>query len=363
MKLCPTYRKGRAIGMSQADTHRRNLARLREKEATLRKEINRHQSDEANARQDAGRQLASANKASSPSSRNSYASAAKRATKKAIDAGRKAADVTQKIAQNARDQANKMSMLQSAERREQLATSREDERRRRSELNHARQLSRLSTISHVRYVHIRQPEPEKLRVLYLTANPDLDLMTEAEFRQVQQALRGAKYRERIEVQLRPAATFQDLLDGLNDVRPHIVHFSGHSGEEAIQLDHGGIVKGGGVIVDFALLVQALAATDQPPELLVLNSCDSLDGVSVILPAVPVIIGMSDAVPDTAAIVFSQQFYAAIASGQSVGAALRQGKVKIQAVLLDDHASELPCFVARDDVEIDSLVLVKAHAEG
>jgi hypothetical protein len=30
------------------------------------------------------------------------------------------------------------------------------------------------------------------------------------------------------------------------------------------------------------------------------------------------------------------------------------------VLLDDDASELPTFVARDDVDLDSLVLVQAH---
>ncbi len=344
--------------MGQVDTYRRDVARLREKEAALRKELNRHQSDEAKAQEDVRKQLTSANKTTSASSRSSYANAAERARKRAIEAGRRIADVTHKIAQNAKDQASKMSSLQSAERAEQLAAGREDERRRRKELEHARQMNRLAVIPEVRYIHVRQPEPEKLRVLYLTANPDLDLMTEAEVRQVQQALRGAKYRERVEVQLRPAATFQDLLDGLNDVCPHIVHFSGHSGQEAIQFDHGGPIKERGQVVDFALLVEALLATDQPPNLLVLNSCDSLEGVSVILPAVPVIIGMSDAVPDTAAIVFSQQFYAAIASGQSVGAALKQGKVKIKAVLLDDEAGELPSFVAREDVDIDSLVLVK-----
>lgn len=344
--------------MSQVSTYRRDVARLREKEAGLRKELSRYQSDEAKALEDARKQLISAERATSPASRNSYASAAERARKKAVEAGRKISDVTHKIAQNAKDQASKMNSLQSAERAELIAAERDDERRRRKELEHARQLNRLAVVPEIRYVHVRQPEPEKLRVLYLTANPDLDLMTEAEVRQVQQALRGAKYRERVEVQLRPAATFQDLLDGLNDVCPHIVHFSGHSGREAIQFDHGSLTTDRGQVVNFLLLVEALSATDKPPDLLVLNSCNSLEGVSIVLPAVPVIIGMSDAVPDTAAIVFSQQFYAAIAGGQSVGSALRQGKVKIKAVILEDDAGELPSFVARDDVDIDSLVLVK-----
>lgn len=344
--------------MSQADTYRRDIARLREKEAALHKELNRHQSDEAKALDDVRKQMAYATKTSSSSSQNSYLNAVERARKKTVDAGRKIAEVSHKIAQNAKELANKTNSLRSAERSEQLAVGREDERRRRKELEHARKINRLTAVPEIRYVHIRQPEPEKLRVLYMTANPDLDLMTEAEVRQVQQVLRGAKYRDLVDVQLRPAATFQDLLDGLNDVCPHIVHFSGHSGESAVQFNREDITKGNGQIIDFTLLMQALSATDKPPELLVLNSCNSLEGVSVLLPAVPVIIGMSDAVPDTAAIVFSQQFYAAIASGQSVGAALRQGKLKIKAVLLDDNSDELPNFIARDDVSLDSLVLVK-----
>src|SRR5690606_3160381 len=115
-----------------------------------------------------------------------------------------------------------------------------------------------------------------------------------------------------------AATFQDLLDGLNDVRPHIVHFSGHGGGQAINLDNGELAAPDADVVGFELLVDALGATDQPPQLLVLNACDTLAGTEVILPAVPVVIGMTDDVPDMAAILFAQQFYAAIASGQSVG---------------------------------------------
>jgi hypothetical protein len=344
--------------MSLSDSYRRDLARLKEREAALHKDLHRHQSDQAKASEEERRQTNYATRASSASSINSYLNAAERARKRAVDFGKKIADVNHKLAQNAKDQAAKVASLRSAERSEQQATARDDDRRRRKELDHARQLSRIAATPQVRFVHIRAPEPEKLRVLYLAANPSLDLMTETEFRQVQQALRGAKYRDRVDVEFRPAATFQDLLDGLNDVRPHIVHFSGHSDDSAVQFGRGELTPHTGIAIDFALLVQALASTDQPPELLVLNSCDSLYGAGVILPAVPVVVGMSDSVPDTAAIAFSQQFYAAIASGQSVGAALRQGKVVINAVALDDAVSALPQFVARDDVDIDQLVLVK-----
>lgn len=344
--------------MSQVDNYRKQLAGLREREAGLRKDLNRHETDEANAKADANRQNEYARKSSSPSSKKSYLSASERAQRKAIDAGKKAADIAGKLAQNSKDQTRIASSLRSAEQSDQRRQDRDGEQRRRKDLDHARTLGRLAATPTVRYVHIRPPEPEKLRVLYMMANPGRDLMTEAEVRHVQQSLRGAKYRDRVDIQLRPAATFQDFIDGLNDVRPHIVHFSGHADTNAIQLDHGGITSAGGVDVDFNLLVKALASTDTPPQLLVLNACYSLNAAAIILPAVPVVIGMSDAIHDDAAIVFSQQFYAAIAAGQSVGAALRQGKVTIEAKFLDNDAAELPQVRARDDVSIDELILVK-----
>lgn len=344
--------------MSEADTYVQDLARLRETEAALRKDLNEYQGDEARALEEALRHMMSANKAASLSERECHTNAAQRARDRALDAGRNAADVAQKITCNEKLQENTLSRLRSAERAGQLAIASDDPHSRREHVAQLRRIERLARLPDVRFVPVRSPALEKLRVLYLTTDPFLDIATELEVRQVQQALQGAKYRDRVDVQLRSAATFPDLIAGLNAVRPHIVHFSGCAGD-TIRIDDDDVLHGGD-IVDFASLMRALAATDRPPELLVLNECASLAGVAVVLPAVPVIIGMSDSIQDTAAIVFSQQLYAAIASGQSVGAALRHGTDKIKAVLLDDDASELPTFVARDDVDLDSLVLVQAH---
>lgn len=343
--------------MSAADTYVQDLARLREIETTLRKELNQHQADEARALEDALRQLMLANKSESQALRDSYGGAAQQARQKAIEAGRKATEVAQQIARNEKLQENTLSRLRSAERAGQLASLPETERLRREEAQHVRQLERLARIADVRYKPLRAPAAEKLRVLYLTSHPFLDLTTELEVRQVQQALQGAKYRDRVEVQLRPAATFPDLIAALNSVRPHIVHFSGHT-SEVFRLDDGDIMPGGNS-VDFTSLVRALVATDRPPELLVLNACGPLKRAAPVLPAVPVVMGLADSMLDTAAIVFSQQFYAAIASGQSVGAAFRHGKAKVEAVLLEDDASELPDCLVREDVDLDTLVLVRS----
>ena len=335
--------------MSGTSTHGRELARLREKEAALRKELSRQQAEEAKALEDALKLVMSANKAASASSRNTYGRAVQRARKRAADANRKAGEISEKIAQNAQRQANKMSRLRAAERARQLLTDLG---------SNARQLNRIVSVA---LPDSRQRASKQLRVLYLTANPELDLLAEAEVRQVQQALRTARYRDRVEIQSRLATSFQELLDVLRDVRPQIVHFSELQGEETLRLDTEGWSNGGDDAIDFTAFARALAQIEQPPKLLMLNARAPLQAAAVVLPIVPVIVGLPDAMLETAAIVFSQQLYAALATGYSVGDALRRGKLKMTAVLLDE-ADALPTFIARGDVDVDSVVLMDAASD-
>ena len=362
--------------MTSSDGYRRDLASLMSKAADLSKEQSRYEVDRAKALAEHSRKLDSAQRATSQSSIQSYTRDANREQQKAADLGAKIAAINAKLAQNAKDQASKNAYLQSALKSEQQTANRDAEKRRQAEKDHARALEKdaekLRRIeeNHARdlafltrrplhYVPIELPKPEKLRIIYLTANPHMDLRTDAEVRGVQQVLRGAKYRDLVEVEQRPAATLQDLMDGLNDVRPHIVHFSGHGGGQVVDFEKDDLRGNEGHGIGFNLLMEALAASDDPPKMLVLNACDTLNGADKILPAVPVVIAMSEAVLDTTAQLFAFSLYAAIASGQSVGAALRQARVRIKAALPDEPAeAELPQHVTRDGVDVDSLVFVR-----
>ncbi|MGA7148187.1 MAG: CHAT domain-containing protein [Microbacterium sp.] len=108
-------------------------------------------------------------------------------------------------------------------------------------------------------------------------------------------------------------------------------------------------------VEFTLLARVLGATDDPPRLIVLNACESLAGADELLRTVPVVIGMSDRIGDTSAVVFASAFYSGIASAQSVASSLEQAKVRMLAATLD--GSELPELRTRDDVDPSVLVLV------
>lgn len=181
-----------------------------------------------------------------------------------------------------------------------------------------------------------------LTVLYLFANPDPDpnpdkyIRPDAEAKRVLEAIRGSKYRDNVSIEMRPAAGLQTILDGLNDHHPQVVHFSGHSNSHGVAGDNGAIGQTATEELSYKLVASALGAMDNPPSVVVFNSCYSAAARSEILKHVPIMIGMTDSVSDTAAVAFAMQFYSALASGASVRSAYSQGIVAVSAVSLDEE---------------------------
>jgi hypothetical protein len=325
-------------------------------------------------RSDAAKERAKITPRTSDSMARSHQRAAEAAEKRAITEDGRVSKHSKKLGQLATDLVNAQAGLdreikatarrnESARKAAARRAGQDDTRRRQAEKRHAQEIARISQPV-VRYVHevrtIPAPKPEVLRVLYLTANPKLDLRTEVEVRDVRQAVRAATHRDLIEIIAMPAATPEDLLDGLNDVRPHVVHLSSHAGEETVVFDNASIESPAGREVTLDLLAKALGATRDPPVLLVLNGCDTLDGAEVLLGSTPVIIAMATEITDLAASVFAARFYAAIASAQPIGPAVRQGSVALDFAGTGEGWK--PRLLARDDVELDNLVLVKIAPE-
>jgi hypothetical protein len=321
-------------------------------------------------RGDAAKELAKITPKTSESSARTFRRNAESSERRANTEDAKASKAATKLGDLAKDLASAQVNLQ----REEQATARREDtkrkaeariseqagaRRRQSEKTHAREIARL--MSHeVRYVHevraIPAPQPEILRVLYLTANPEMNLRTEAEVRGVRIAVRGALHRDLIKIDYYPAATPEDLLTGLNDLRPHVVHFAGHAGDAALLFDNGDVGAPAGRFVPYELFARALAATDTPPGLVILNGCDTVEGANVLLNTTAVIIATADSIGDLAASTFAAKFYAAIASGQSIGASVEQGKVAVDFMGLGEGWKH--DVLARTDVDAAQQVLVK-----
>lgn len=359
--------------MSRSDTIRSDISRLETKGATLSRDLAKHQDAAVKADAAASKKRAEAARTKSEPTRRSAVAAAEREDRKKVDALRKAAEVEKKIAANNRAIGQKSTALTGALKSEQTVQDRAADKRRRTELQHARQVVQASRpTSAIRYVQVAPPQPEILRVLFVTANPEavertvehpdgsvettgVWLRVDYEVRQVREMLKKSKYRELVTIEHLPAATTYDLLEGLNEHRPHVVHFSGHANSLGLLMENdAGTQVGDGL--DFSLLARLLGATDEPPRLVVLNACESLAGAEDLLQTIPTVIAMSEAIDDASAVVFAARFYSGVASAQSVASALEQAKVAMEAASLD--GSHVPEARSRDDVDLEPLVLVR-----
>ena len=339
----------------------RRIAQLRKDEAAVRKQLNAAHMAVAKGRSEAAKKRHQASKTTSSSMTNSYLHAAEVAERKANSEEKKAVGLTKRLSELAAKQATASHQLESARKTAVRTETAADLRRRSADKRHAREVSKIArpTVRHLHEVRkVEPPKAEKLRVLYLTANPDSEnfLRVDVEVREVRQAVRKSTHRDLIEINHLPAATPEDLLDGLNDIRPHVVHFSGHGDGTSLLFDDALVEGSVGRTVSFDLLARALAATDHLPKMVILNACDSLEGADELLDAVPVVIAMKSSISDLAATAFAARFYSAIASAQSIQAATKQGSVAVD--LLDLEEGWGPQLLTRGDIDVASMALVQ-----
>jgi hypothetical protein len=126
-----------------------------------------------------------------------------------------------------------------------------------------------------------------------------------------------------------------LIQGLNDHAPAVIYFSGHGNESGVGTDDPKSARPPGKLVSFELLAKAIAATDTPPQVIVLNSCESAGARKSFFPPAKAIVAMGDSIGDLAATAFAAKSYATIAAGQSLHSAFAQGKVAVEAVSIDE----------------------------
>ncbi|MEU9668492.1 CHAT domain-containing protein [Streptomyces bobili] len=204
------------------------------------------------------------------------------------------------------------------------------------------------------------PKPERLRLLMLGAGPEGELRVAREQSRIHAAVRDATHRDWVEMDPHPAATTDHLLTGLTRFRPHVVHFSGHSTEDLLVFEKDLDRRHHGAVVTAEAFARALAAVDEPPVLVVLNSCASAAQAEKLIGTVPFAIGMSASIGDMDAIAYAARFYATLCEGQSLRAANAVAKSAIELAGLTHH--DLPTLFHAPDVNPAGIHLVKPPAE-
>jgi CHAT domain len=201
----------------------------------------------------------------------------------------------------------------------------------------------------------------KIKILFLAADPlskppersAARLLLDEDVRAIRIKVRAAEHRDALDFDYRLAARPDDLLQGLNETHPQVVHFSGHGGSRGLVLmDAEGRHPHH---VDADALSQLFRAFRGDIRLVVLNACFSLPQAEAIAKVVGCTIGTSGAISDAAAITFGASFYGAVAFGHSVQAAFDQAC----AALALSHWTERDCprLVARPGVDPARIVLV------
>ncbi|MBZ0275360.1 MAG: TIR domain-containing protein [Anaerolineae bacterium] len=166
---------------------------------------------------------------------------------------------------------------------------------------------------------------EKTRILFLAANPSHTnpLRLGEEIRTILERIRGSRYRDQLDTKQGWAVRYSDLQQYLLEYAPHIVHFSGHGGENgAIMLEN---ERGESQPVNKKTLQLLFRAfKEKGVRLVVLNACFSAVQAEVIAEEVGCVVGMTRAVGDRATVAFAGAFYNALTFGRSVQAAFNLG---------------------------------------
>ncbi|MEU3917995.1 hypothetical protein [Streptomyces sp. NPDC029004] len=343
---------------------RGQLERKNKSRADADKKVGEYRRKEADKRSAATKARAAAAKSQNASTVKSRLREADRYEDQTNSAASDAATWTAKAAQYGKEAADLQVKLAKAEQAERQAADRARERARKEAERRAASSQRAiqgrltATEGQVSIVlrELRAPKPEKLRVLMLGASSEGDLRVNREQAQIRRAVERALHRDLVALDVRPAATTDDLLDGLSQFRPHVVHFSGHSDTDLIVFEQDVDEPHEGAIVTARAFASAIKATDDPPLLVLLNSCHSAAQIDNLVETVPFAIGMADEIGDGDAITYAARFYASVANGHSVQAAHDLGRAAIELAGLPDH--ELPTLACALDVDAKATLLVQ-----
>ena len=278
---------------------------------------------------------------------------------------KKIADLEARISAKVADISQTLKKLEQVEKQDQKKQDADGNRRRDEELRHARAVTRESErqvhlqkqISNSRLVIDLARLPETIKVLFVASNP-LDqnqLRLDEEIRAITEKVRASDYRDSVQFVSRWAARPLDLLQALNEHKPHVVHFSGHgsiNNELIFQADDGSTK----LVSQKAIVTTIMSTVADNLRLEVFNACFSQAQAEAVTQHVEAAIGMSDAIGDDAAKVFAAQFYSAIGFGRSVKQAFAQG---INALLLEGiPEEETPRIFTQEGIDSEDIVLVR-----
>lgn len=338
---------------------------LQKKKADLEKKKRGEEKDEAKLKADIGRIQRSIGKNTSAFMIRSKQRQIEAKEKKAVACGGKIAKYESDIAKVMSDQDSTQKQLDRALNSRQKKEDSAAKKQRDVEMRHAKALTH-ETEKRNRLYSERMSEnavrelPEKIKVLFFAANPrdQQQLRLDEEVRGIEQQIRSSEHRDSVELHSRWAVRTNDLFQALNELKPRVVHFSGHGAEEGelLFLTEDGYSK----LVNEEAIAATMATMADHVRVIFFNTCYSRAQAQAATQHVEVAIGMNDSIDDEAARVFAAQFYSAVGFGYSVQRAFDQAKARLMLESIPEE--EIPELFVRAGLSADEVVLVRTNQQ-
>lgn len=346
------------------DLYRNKLIRLQKKKAELEKEKGR----ESKKLEKLNSEIAKAQKdmlrTKSDTTRRSKARQIESKTKNAVKIQEKLAKIESDLAKNLSDQSSAQKQLDRAVEQRRKKDEVQERKRQTDRMRHEKTVTREIRQQTRLYSERLTAEqlrvlPEKIKVLVFAADPleDNRLRLDREVRNIAERLRMSEYRDSVELEARWAVRPGDLLQALNEVRPCVVHFSGHgSGDDLLFEDEVGNSKP----ISKEAMTRFIEVGSDYVRVVVFNACYTHDQAEAVARHIDVAIGMNAPIGDETAARFAEQFYSAIGFGASVKHAFDQALARLGIEGLSGE--KIPELFAREGVDPDEVVLVRPDLE-
>ncbi len=185
----------------------------------------------------------------------------------------------------------------------------------------------------------------KQSILFLASEPtdEARLRLGQEAREIKEKLQLARLREQFEFSQRTSVRPEDITQALLDIKPKIVHFSGHgTSTGALCFEN---ATGQKLPVEAEALSALFEQFYSHVNCVILNACYSEVQGKAIVKNIDYVIGMNQKISDKAAIAFSIGFYQALGAGTSFEEAYKLGCVQMR--LQGSPERLLPVLLEKD----------------
>ena len=339
------------------DFYRNQIQTAQKAVATLQRDKSRELGRIADFQKRIGSATQAASKATSASTFSSKQREIERLNRDIAAAHKKIAGIEDRISNESTRIARAQQDLAKEESRISDKQAKEADKRYKESARHLAGLTSQVKVHGQEIRRLSEP-PAKITILFIAANPldQTSLRLDEEVREIEALIRSSDYRDSIQLHSHWAARPLDLIQKLNEIKPTVLHISGHGSDQdelVFQDDQGGTK-----LVSKDAFVQTLAATTGSLQLIFLNSCHSSPQAEAAAQHISAAIGMRDEISDPAATLFASRLYSAIGFGLDLDIAFKQAKAALMLEGIPEQST--PALFTNGDQPPDEIVLVNPN---